>query len=82
MLTENKKKNRQSRSQNMIACSFYRYNPDGQDLFALAGLGGIALHAIALVEAVDTTSSINKFLLARVERVAGRTNFNMDVLHC
>lgn len=36
---------------------------------------------VALVEAIDTTGGVNQFLLTCKEGVAGRTNFNVDVLY-
>ena len=36
---------------------------------------------IFLGEFLDPSGSVHKFLLARVKRMAGGTNFNMDVLH-
>lgn len=40
------------------------------------------LDVIPFLEAVNSSCSINKFLLAGKERVTGRTNFNVDVLCC
>ncbi len=42
----------------------------------------LLLDIVALVETLDTTCSINKFLLSCKERMAGRANFNIDVLYC
>ncbi len=41
----------------------------------------VSLDSVAPVEAVDTSGCVNKLLLSRIERMAGRTDFNMDVGH-
>gem|GEM_PF-5339805 len=39
------------------------------------------LNTVTLIEALDTTGCINQLLFARKERVACRTNFNMNILY-
>ena len=41
-----------------------------------------ALHAVTLLEAVNTSAGINELLLAREEGMALGANFNADVLLC
>lgn len=38
---------------------------------------GLRLFAIAAIKSIDATRSVNQFLLARKERMAGRTNFHV-----
>ena len=40
------------------------------------------LQAVFLVETVNTSTGVNKLLLAGVERVTLGANFNLDVLFC
>ena len=39
------------------------------------------LDAVSLVEAVNSSGSINKLLLSSIEWMAGRTDFNVDVFN-
>lgn len=41
----------------------------------------LGFDSIALVEAVDSSRSVHELLFARVERMARRTDFNVDVLY-
>lgn len=49
-------------------------------LFAFAGGLFCLIETVPFVEAIDTACGVNQFLLAREERVAGRADFNADVL--
>lgn len=40
------------------------------------------LDTVTFVKAVNTSGCINKFLLASIERMACRTNFNMNIFWC
>lgn len=49
--------------------------------FCAAKLFAAVFYAVPFVEAVNASCRINKFLLSSIERMACRTNFNVNIFH-